>query len=441
MLKYVVLMMIVLQSVLSCHSVVRKNDPEQERLVRIKKDFTKTEQEVKAYIQQYIPAVTDSQMRYWEESKALEMQMIDGEKKYFNRAGRNLFRIDPKCRAIWKKTHPKAEKNMAFNLDEHDQQVINTAAESEGKYVKPVRFRITQRLTVEANAAPAGETIRCWIPFPVEIKGRQTDIKFIASQPAAHQLAAADNPQRTIYFEQESIKDSVTKFWVTYEYTAYATYTAIDPARVLQIKPEDGLEKYLAERPPHIVFSDTLRKLSENIVGNEKNPYRIAQKLFAWVDTNIPWASAREYSTIKNISSYAYENKHGDCGIKTLLFITLCRLNGIPARWQSGWEFKPPHDSMHDWGMIYFKPYGWVPMDVTYGLRNSKNEQLKWFYLSGMDSYRLIFNEDFSQSFSPPKTFMRSETVDSQRGEVEWSGGNLYYDQWSWKLDWEIISD
>ena len=125
---------------------------------------------------------------------------------------------------------------------------------------------------------------------------------------------------------------------------------------------------------------------------------------------------------------------------QTMLFITLCRLNGIPARWQSGWEFQPPHDSMHDWGMVYFKPYGWVPMDVTYGLRKTDDEKLKWFYLNGMDSYRLIFNEDYAQPYSPVKTFVRSETVDSQRGEVEWDGGNLYFDQWDWQMDWQELS-
>ncbi len=440
MFKYAVLILIVLQSLVSCGPANHQEDFEQKRLMRIKKDFTKTQQEVKAFIQRYIPDVNDAQMLEWEKSRALEMRMIDGEKKYFKRAARNLFRIDPQCREIWEKAHPQAEKNKAFKLDEHDQQVINRVKESGKKYVHPVRFRITQTLTVDANVVPAGETIRCWIPFPIEIKDRQTDIKLIASQPEVHQLSAAGSPQRIIYFEQRSVKDSVAEFWVTYEYTAHATYSAIDPALVQRIIPEDGLEEFLAERPPHIIFSDTLRELSEKIVGSEKNPYRIAQKLFTWVDSNIPWASAREYSTIKNISQYAYENLHGDCGIQTLLFITLCRLNGIPARWQSGWEFKPPHDSMHDWGMLYFKPYGWVPVDVTYGLRNSSDEQLKWFYLNGMDSYRLIFNEDFSQLFNPPKTFIRSETVDSQRGEAEWAGRNLYFDQWNWKLDWEIVS-
>jgi hypothetical protein len=34
----------------------------------------------------------------------------------------------------------------------------------------------------------------------------------------------------------------------------------------------------------------------------------------------------------------------------------------------------------------------------------------------------------------------RSDTVDSQRGEVEWDGGDLYYDKWTYHFDWNILS-
>jgi hypothetical protein len=67
------------------------------------------------------------------------------------------------------------------------------------------------------------------------------------------------------------------------------------------------------------------------------------------------------------------------------------------------------------------------------------DDRLKWFYLHGMDSYRLIFNDAYSQPFYPEKEHPRSETVDSQRGEVEWRGGNLYFDQWDWGFDWEVL--
>ena len=78
-------------------------------------------------------------------------------------------------------------------------------------------------------------------------------------------------------------------------------------------------------------------------------------------------------------------------------------------------------------------------MDAYYGLHDTEADKLKWFYLNGMDSYRLIFNDAYSQPFTPPKKYHRSETIDSQRGEVEWSGGNLYFDQWNWDMQWKVL--
>ncbi len=418
-----------------------------ERMQRIRKDFTKSEQEVLDYIKTYIPNVTKEDLAKWEQEKSLEYKIIDGDKKYFNRAGRNLFRINKECRKIWqdyqvkKQGAPKTSPEE-INLEKHNREIMKQVTRSGQKYVSPVRFRIHYSISVHENTVPAGETVKCWIPFPREIPERQVDIILLKSDPADYTLADPRALQRTIYFEKPAVKDQKTVFSVNYEFTNHGTYVNIETAKVQPVTVTNALKPYLEERPPHIVFTDELRQLSRKIVGDETNPYRIAQKLFAWEDENIPWASAREYSTIKNISRYACENKHGDCGIQTLLFMTLCRMNGIPTRWQSGWEFKPPgSDSMHDWGMIYFEPYGWMPMDMTYGLRKTDDEKYKWFYLSGMDSYRLIFNDDYAQPFQPQKQHFRSEIVDSQRGEVEWKGGNLYFDKWDWEMKWEVVKE
>ena len=87
---------------------------------------------------------------------------------------------------------------------------------------------------------------------------------------------------------------------------------------------------------------------------------------------------------------------------------------------------------MHDWCKIFLAPYGWVSADVTYGLVNSKDDREKWFFLGGIDAGRLVVNTDYQQPLYPAKLFFRSEVVDFQRGEVEWRGGNLYFNQWTW---------
>ena len=78
-------------------------------------------------------------------------------------------------------------------------------------------------------------------------------------------------------------------------------------------------------------------------------------------------------------------------------------------------------------------------MDVTFGRFDSGDPAVDGFYLGGLDAYRIAFNDDYGQPFVPAKQFFRSETVDLQRGEVEWRGGNLYFDQWDYGFDAHVL--
>jgi transglutaminase-like putative cysteine protease len=245
---------------------------------------------------------------------------------------------------------------------------------------------------------------------------------------------------RTVYLQQVAKAGQPTRFETSYELTVFGQYRAIDPDKVVPAPVDEATRDYLGERPPHIVYTDAMRKFSREVVGDETHPYRIAQKLYAAVD-RIPWAGAREYSTISNISDYALHAGHANCGQQTLLLMTLLRLNGIPARWQSGWVFGDNgYTNMHDWAWMYLAPYGWVPVDVTTGRFDSPDPQLENFYFGGFDAYRIAYNDDYGRQFVPAKRHERSETVDSQRGEVEWEGGNLYFDQWDYDYSAQVLT-
>lgn len=409
------------------------------RMQRIRYDFSLDADQVEAEVRKQIPDLTDAEFARWDAHDLFEHMDIDGERVYFRRSPANLFRLSAEARARRKVQAPFAASDLEHVSDYH-RNVIQQAELTGHSSIFPQRVKVTQTLTVDADAVPAGKTIRAWIPYPRTIPDQQEDIRFISSQPAAHAVAPNSALQRTVYLEQPAQAGKSTLFAVTYEVTIYSQYHAIDPAKVVSAKVTRQLAPYVAERPPHIVFAEPLRVFSRQVVGNASNPYQIAQRIFAAVD-DIPWAGAREYSTIADLSAYTLHAGHGDCGEQTMLLITLMRMNGIPARWQSGWTFtKGDYDDIHDWAEIYLAPYGWIPVDVTYGRLDSADPSLKWFYLGGLDNFRIAFNDDFSQAFVPPKHFFRSDTVDSQRGEVEWDGGNLYYDKWTYGFTWKIMT-
>ncbi len=402
---------------------------QRERMRRILLDFTLSADDVKARVRKQIPDLTDAEFDAWNAAGLFEHQVIDGKTLYFKRSPANLFRLSAEAVARRADQKPLTDGPME-SLNSAQRAIYRAALTEHRSSVLPRRLRMTQILTVDADAVPAGETVRAWIPY--------------ASEPAAHQIAAESAPQRTVYLEQPAVAGKATEFSVTYELTLLAQYHAIDADKVKPATITPELAPFVAERAPHIVFTDAMRAFSRKVVGDEKNPYRIAQKLFAAVDT-IPWAGAREYSTISNISDYALHAGHADCGQQTLLLMTLLRLNGIPTRWQSGMVYSTDgtdYSNIHDWGFLYLAPYGWMPMDVTTGRLKpaaSDDKALEWFYLGGLDNYRIAFNHDFGRSFQPSKQHFRSDDVDSQRGEAEWKGGNIYFDQLGYDFKWQVL--
>ena len=411
---------------------------QRERMRRILMDFRLDEAAAKARLRRDIPDLTDEEFARWDAAGLIEARVIDGQRRWFSRGPSNLFRLSEEARRRRATPLVFYDSPLETEAGPHHAEVRDAARDSGDRSVAPRRVRITQSLTVKPEAVPAGETVRAWLPFPRAIPGQQEDIVVQATVPATHTLAPESALQRTVYMEAPAMAGQPTEFSVTYELTVYAQYAGIDPERAVPAEITPELAPFVAERAPHVVFSDAMRLKSAQVVGDETNPYRIAQKLFAAVDS-IPWAGAREYSTITNIGEHALEQGHADCGQQTLLLITLLRMNGIPARWQSGWIFSDgEYNNMHDWGWMYLAPYGWVPMDVTFGRLPGADEGLAGFYLGGLDAYRVAFNDDWSREFVPAKRHPRSETVDLQRGEAEWDGGNLYFDQWTYDFEWQL---
>lgn len=414
---------------------------ERERMRRMRLDFTLTAGEAQARLRKQIPDLEPAEFAAWDAAGLLEHLTIDGQTLYFNRAPSNLFRLSDAALRRRGAATPAWTDGPMESANAHHREIRQQSLATGKHSVAPRRVRVTYSIEVDADAVPQGETVRAWLPFPRAIAGQQEGIRLVQSAPAKHEVAPEDTLQRTVYLERAAEPGKTTDFSITYELTVFGQYHAIDPAQVKPAPRTPELSEFIAERRPHIVFTPEIRKLSREIVGGETQTFRVAQKLYDAVD-RIPWAGAREYSTITNLSDYTLHAGHGDCGQQTLLLMTLLRLNGIPTRWQSGWVFSEgDYDNMHDWAQIYLAPYGWVPMDVTFGRLKSGDAKLDGFYLGGLDAYRIAFNDDFSRPFVPAKQHFRSDTVDSQRGEVEWRGGNLYYDQWDYEFKAQVLAE
>ena len=404
---------------------------------RLLTDFSKTRDQVKEYIRKYIPDVTDRQMDEWEKTGELECRVIDGEKRYFHNAAPNLFRINKACAALKAKRDTPGRDGDQKVRSDNTRAIMKQASRAKGRLGDPKHFRIRYTVTVKPDVVPTGETVRCWLPMPRTDVMRQQNVKLLSTSQPDYQRSPMTYAHSTVYMEKKAEAGKPTVFSEEFEFDAYGAWFDLDTASVKTYDTTTPLYKtYTSERDQHIVFTPQIRALAERLTAGATTPLAKARRIFKWIDENFPWASAREYSTIENIPEYVLANNHGDCGQVTLLFLTLCRSIGIPAHFQSGFMLHPGDENLHDWGEIYIQDLGWVPVDMSFGIpAYAKNEKETFFFLGGIDSFRMVVNNDFGCPLYPAKQYPRSETVDFQRGEVEWAGGNLYFDKWKWNLE------
>ncbi len=240
-----------------------------ERLERIKKEFYKNKEDILNYIKNYIPEVRDEDLENWEKEKKLEFMIIDGEKKYFEMAARNLFLIDEKLGKIKEEKDRKNGllKPPSFSRIKDVEETIKIAKKEGKNFIKPVRVRVTYSVFLKENVVPKGKVIRCWLPFPREKKGRQENIKLISTEPKKYILSKnEDSHHRSLYMEKVSKENEKTEFSAVFEFTSYAFWRKINPDEVRPLKITEELRQFIEERPPHIVFTHELRSLSKKIV-------------------------------------------------------------------------------------------------------------------------------------------------------------------------------
>lgn len=400
---------------------------------RIRSDFSLSYDEGVAAIMQKYPHASSRLIDDWEAANYIETKVIDGKKMMFAKSPRNVGLVAPELAVADRYKQMKGAANLA-----NFARTAIEEADADG-FGKWRRVKVKFAIDVDADAVDKGKTIRVWMPFPIESE-RQANATLLSSTDKA--VFARDAVHNTIYMERKA-DGKAAHFEAVMQYDVRSKTISQD-AMLRRLLPYDTssdiYKKYTAQELPQIQKSADLNDLAWKIVGNETNPVLQASLVFNWIDARFPWAGAREYSTIPCLPRYVLERGYGDCGQVTLLYITLLRNLGIPSRWESGWWLAPGDSGMHDWGEVYFEGIGWVPVDMSYGMiAAADTPEVAHFYKSGMDFYRFAANKGVCGLLSPEKKYVRSETVDSQLGEVEWDGGNLFYYK-DWHPKFEILS-
>jgi hypothetical protein len=150
-------------------------------------------------------------------------------------------------------------------------------------------------------------------------------------------------------------------------------------SETLERIPKDLRQKYCKEEGPWLVENPELQELAHNLAENETRVLAIVEKFVSWIRDNVQYEIYETYL----YPNETYMKRQGACADQATLFITLCRIYGIPAYlqvgciylpdWQTNETYYGDHKTeslkqigWHGWAMAYVPPWGWLPVDLTY---------------------------------------------------------------------------
>ena len=386
---------------------------EQERIRRLPTQYPFDRKQALEKIRQLIPDLMEEEFDAWDDQGYLDWIMAGGIKRYFIRFAPSLMRRPDVCIRAGKPLKPESGW-----LDPMIRRIRETGAMS-------CRIVLEETLRLEDRAFEPG-LYTAWLPFPAAA-AQQRDIRLLEGDPDG--IAPEGAAARTAWWRRKLEENRDFRLRCSYVSTIrYADpLNRLSPEKPLYPDALPPTPDDLAEDPPFIRFTPYLRSLAAEVRGTETEPARIAWRCYEFVTQKVRYSFMRDYFQIDGIGEYCAVNLKGDCGLQALLFIQLCRINGIPARWQSGESLDEDYVGAHDWTQFWLPGWGWLFADPSYGgsaWRSGAAERHR-FYFGNIDPMRMAANRLFEAELAPAGHALRVDPYDNQSGEMEREGALL----------------
>ncbi len=386
---------------------------EMEMLDLLEEEFPYTKEEMVHLFAEQVPDFTLRDLERLDREGLAEWIFLEGEKHYICSTVSNVLRKDREIRK---------RAGIAEEASEEERYLSEAIREMKENGSITKRFRLRTSVAVKEECFHSGMYLKAHLPLPACLY-QVSDVTILDYSGCKVTIDPEDALCRTICFEDRPVQNH--PFFVEYEYTVHAVYhdfSEEDRKRAQEMFEEDrDAALFTKEQGPHIRFTPYLRDLAREIVGDEKEPLAMAARIYDYITTKVKYSYMKEYFLIPQIPEYCAKNLRGDCGVQALLFITLCRISGIPAKWQSGLYTNPGSVGPHDWAMFYVEPYGWLFADPSFGgsACHSGDEDRRKFYFGNLDPFRMAANHAFSMPFACRKRFRPIDPYDNQTGEIE----------------------
>lgn len=377
-------------------------------------EFPYTWSEALEILEKAYPYAGRSRLETWLKYGA-EFIMIDGEPRYFS-AVVNSFahRHDDIMRRKNQEEGRAAEKfaaplrSMAFSGPEE-----SYPASTFQPFINPITYLGTQTLRIPRSALSADGTLKLWFPLPIAT-GDQDAVRVLSVTPErwVRGLPTVNEELGQLYMEvplQELSGDLDVR--LTFTFCHWERRSVVNPAQVGTYDVASELYRRYTAPGIHTPLTREIVDKAREIVGDEKNPWVAARKIYDYMLKHVRYSFTPHLSlgfTGTPEALYVLRNGFGDCGAQSMLFSALCRAVGIPARTTGGYQMVPRHGGTHFWAEFYLPAYGWIPVDVTMAdtaswadIPDEERISFENYCFGNMDPFRMVIQTDVEIPLQP----------------------------------------
>lgn len=396
---------------------------QREMMLRTPADYPFTREEALAVVRGHIPDFSEEEFDERVDAGKIGWIYLNGEMHFFNRFFQTMCKAEPAFALRAGVAIHGVESAKKGSVEDGLLDSTRKQLSAEGQLSRRIRIRACMKLK-EAQFTP-GMFIRAHLPVPCACD-QQSDIRIEKIFPENGQIAPEDALQRTVCWEETMQENH--EFCVEYSYIHTAKYHDVSKIVADPVQPDFCTE----EEAPHIVFTPYIRELVRSLSEGTDDPLEKARRFYDFITLNMKYTFMPAYFILENIAETCARNFTGDCGVFTLLFITMCRCAGIPAQWQSGFTAEPDFLGGHDWARFYIAPYGWLYADPSYGTGavRADNEERRKHYFGNLDPFRMVANNAFQREFTVEKQHWRGDPYDNQVGEMETADRGFAYTEY-----------
>src|SRR5215469_8367005 len=263
----------------------------------------------------------------------------------------------------------------------------------------------TFRYSFTVKNVPAGQKLRIWFPSGHSDSFQQVRAVTETGDLPLKKTRESKYGNEIYYAETSKSKQADYHFEIVYDVLRSERVTlGVSTPHLADVKITDR-EKKIDLAPDTLVPTTGLpADLARKVTEGQSTPLERARSIYDYVFATMKYDKSGTGWGRGDVL-YACNAKKGNCTDFHSLFIAMARSQGIPSRFEIGFQLPPDQRSAdiagyHCWAEFFNPQNGWIPVDISEAW---KHPSKKDYYFGAHDRDRIQFTVGRDLKLNPPQ--------------------------------------